>query len=317
MPFTVITLKKVPNSLRGDLTRWMQEIATGVYVGSYNSKVREYLWKRVTDTVGQGEAAMCYSCRNEIGYSFCTYNTERQVIDYDGIPLVLIPAENVPENAPKTIPDGFSKAYKYHKAVRKVTSQNASKLQGSSGDDRDSGSLNPSVKFKSEIADKVFLDIETTGLDADHDEIIEIGAVKVAGDKETEFHRLICTGIKIPDAVRNLTGITCEMLKNGSPLEESIWDLYAFIQDSVLVGYNLSFDLRFLNRALAKLSLGPIHNQTIDLIREAKKRNSFQTNYKFETTLKEYGIDQTVPHRALEDAKLMRELYHLMGLSKN
>ena len=46
MPFTVITLKKVPDSLRGDLTRWMQEIATGVYVGSYNSKVREYLWKR-------------------------------------------------------------------------------------------------------------------------------------------------------------------------------------------------------------------------------------------------------------------------------
>ena len=107
------------------------------------------------------------------------------------------------------------------------------------------------------------------------------------------------------------------MLKNGSPLEESIRDLYAFIQDSVLVGYNLSFDLRFLNMALAKLSLGPIHNQTIDLIREAKKQNSFQTNYKFETTLKEYGIDQTVPHRALEDAKLMEQLYYQMERNKN
>ena len=36
MPFTVITLTNVPNSLRGDLTRWMQEIATGVYVGNFN-----------------------------------------------------------------------------------------------------------------------------------------------------------------------------------------------------------------------------------------------------------------------------------------
>ena len=45
MPFTVITLKKVPNSLRGDLTRWMQEIATGVYVGNFNSRVREALWQ--------------------------------------------------------------------------------------------------------------------------------------------------------------------------------------------------------------------------------------------------------------------------------
>ena len=61
MPFTVITLKKVPDSLRGDLTRWMQEIATGVYVGSYNSKVREYLWKRVIESIGDGEATISYS----------------------------------------------------------------------------------------------------------------------------------------------------------------------------------------------------------------------------------------------------------------
>lgn len=315
MPLTVITLKKVPNSLRGDLTRWMQEIATGVYVGSYNSKVREYLWKRVTDTVGQGEASMCYSCRNEIGYAFCTCNTERQVVDYDGIPLVLIPAQDASEKDPKQDSHGFSKAYKYHKAVRRVASKGDSGLRDSTGAGEDRESFN--APAKPEIVDKVFLDIETTGLDADHDEIIEIGAVKLAADEETEFHRLICTGVMIPDAVRNLTGITHEMLKNGSPLEESIQDLYAFIQDSVLVGYNLSFDLRFLNMALAKLSLGPIHNQTIDLIREAKKRNSFQTNYKFETTLKEYGIDQTVPHRALEDAKLMEQLYYQMERNKN
>lgn len=93
MPFTVITLKKVPNALRGDLTRWMQEISTGVYVGNINSKVREYLWKRVKNLVGQGEASMCFSCRNEIGYSFCTCNAQRVVVDYDGIPLVMIPAK--------------------------------------------------------------------------------------------------------------------------------------------------------------------------------------------------------------------------------
>ena len=74
MPFTVITLKKVPNSLRGDLTRWMQEIATGVYVGNFNSRVREALWQRITDTVGEGEATMSFAFRNEIGYSFQTIN---------------------------------------------------------------------------------------------------------------------------------------------------------------------------------------------------------------------------------------------------
>ena len=40
----VITLSKTPASLRGDLTKWCQEIQTGVYVGSVNAKVRDLLW---------------------------------------------------------------------------------------------------------------------------------------------------------------------------------------------------------------------------------------------------------------------------------
>ncbi len=44
----VITISKAPMSLRGgDLTKWMQEIATGgVYIGGdLNCRVREELWK--------------------------------------------------------------------------------------------------------------------------------------------------------------------------------------------------------------------------------------------------------------------------------
>lgn len=91
MPLTVITLKNAPPSLRGDLTKWMQEIAVGVYVGNINSKVREELWKRVVESVGEGEATISYAYRNEIGYNFETHNSSRMVIDYDGIPLVLVP----------------------------------------------------------------------------------------------------------------------------------------------------------------------------------------------------------------------------------
>ena len=90
MPFTVITLKNVPPSLRGDLTKWMQEISTGVYVGNFNSRVREYIWKRVCDSAETGEATISYSFRNEIGYNFETLNSGRTVIDCDGIPLVLV-----------------------------------------------------------------------------------------------------------------------------------------------------------------------------------------------------------------------------------
>ena len=95
MPFTVITLKKVPQALRGDLTKWMQEITTGVYIGNFNTKVREKLWKRVKENVKDGEATLSFAYRNEIGYQFDTHNTSFSNIDMDGIPLVFIPNENV------------------------------------------------------------------------------------------------------------------------------------------------------------------------------------------------------------------------------
>lgn len=308
MPFTVIALKKVPDSLRGDLTRWMQEIATGVYVGSFNSKIREYLWMRVKDTIGSGEAIICYSCRNEIGYSFCTYNTERKVVDFDGIPLVLIPDKNLFKDETQ---HGFSNASKYHQANRRVMVQAKSDLHMAMDNQV------PGLTFASDkrtTPDLVFLDIETTGLSADTDQIIEIGAIRISDEKETEFHRFICLDIPIPDEVSKLTGITDDMLSNGAALETSIRDLEIFIQGTVLVGYNIAFDIRFLNKALEKYCLEPIHNKTLELMREAKRRNSFQINYKLETTLKECGIDQSVSHRALEDARLMYKLYIQMGL---
>ena len=64
MPVTVITLKKSTPSLRGDLSKWMQEIATGVYIGNFNARIREQLWQRVIQNVGKGEATLSYSCRN-------------------------------------------------------------------------------------------------------------------------------------------------------------------------------------------------------------------------------------------------------------
>ncbi len=153
MPLTVITVKNAPQSLKGDLTKWMQEIATGVYVGNFNTKVRQQLWERVVDTVGHGEATISYSYRNEIGYQFNTINAQRQVVDFDGIPLVLLPNEQ--DEVIKTKNYGFSDAAKFRR-IKKFNSKRA-------------------LKNKS---DYVIIDIETDGLDETENSIIEIAAIK-------------------------------------------------------------------------------------------------------------------------------------------
>ena len=84
----VITLSKTPASLRGDLTKWCQEIQTGIYVGNVNAKVRDLLWKRVQKNIGQGEATLVYNTNNELGYTFRTTRLDRKIVDCDGIPLL-------------------------------------------------------------------------------------------------------------------------------------------------------------------------------------------------------------------------------------
>ena len=47
----VVTLTDCPPRLRGDLSKWLLEINTGVYVGQLNKRVREELWKRICDNL--------------------------------------------------------------------------------------------------------------------------------------------------------------------------------------------------------------------------------------------------------------------------
>lgn len=288
MPMTVITLKKVPNSLRGDLTKWMQEIATGVYIGNFNSRIREKLWNRVLENVGNGEATLSYASQNEVGYLFTTFNSERRVLDVEGIPLVFLPAIDGKQESQDR--KGFSQASKFHKARRFST------------------------KGRSESHPPfVILDLETTGLDPKKDRIIEIGAILMKGSRKQAtreyFHRLIKIQDDIPDQIKKLTGISRrELEEKGVSLQEALKDLVHFLGPFQIVGYGISFDLRFLNQALEKNGMNTISNKSLDLMRLVKKEKGLLENYKLQTVLPAYSIDRRVPHRALEDAIIIAEL---------
>lgn len=288
MPLTVITLSKVPNSLRGDLSKWLQEVATGVYVGNLNTKVREKLWERVKDNLKDGEATISYYNRNEIGYNFETINGIREVIDSEGIPLVLVKKnEKEREN---TLKEGFSKAAQF----KKIKNIEHSKLK--------------KEVEKEKAKEYVVVDIETDGLDINNNKIIEIGAVKVGKNRE-EFHRLIKIQEKLPEEIVRLTTIDDEMLeREGVSLGKALKDFSEFIGENNLVGYNVNFDIQFLNEALDRENLPKIKNKVYDIMQYVKKENLFLKNYKLNTVLKTYGIEEEVPHRALEDSRLEEKL---------
>lgn len=282
MPLTVITVKNAPMSLKGDLTKWMQEIATGVYIGNFNSRVREKLWLRVKEKIGRGEATLSYYYRNEMGYDFDTINTAQQLIDYDGIPLVVL--ENK-DNDSSNITYGFSNAAKT-RSIRKFSKQ-FSKPQ--------------------EIKNYVVIDIETDGLDEKNNSIIEIGAIKIIEKEIHKFASLIKNEKQLPGTIVELTQITDQMLKyEGESLESVLRNFIDFIDDLPIVGYNVQFDIKFINYKLNHFGLS-LMNKSCDLLPIIKKQVNL-SNYKLLTVAKHYGIADKIPHRALWDAAIIFEL---------
>lgn len=277
----VITLTKVPKSLRGDLTKWYQEIQTGVYVGNVSARIRDSLWDRILKNIGRGEATMVYNTNNELGYQFRTTRHDRDVVSFDGIPLMVHLKES---NGP--VKHGFSNAAKFHKA--KVMTQKV-------------------TKQAQPVAQKpiVAIDIETTGLDAVKDRIISIGAVKRLENKQTEdFYRLVQTTQVVPENITKLTGITNEMLAiQGVEPSIGLQELKHFLGDLPVVGYNLRFDEMFLTNGFKNVGQEDLANRMIDVMPVVKRVNEFLDNYRLKTVLSDYGIANEKPHNALADAR--------------
>ena len=109
---TVIVVAACPVGLRGHLTRWLLEIAPGVFVGKVSNRVRDLMWLRVLDMVKTGRAIMVYSANNEQGLAFQVHDHDWQPIDIEGINLMLRPARQATTNDTDIPKKGWSNAAK-------------------------------------------------------------------------------------------------------------------------------------------------------------------------------------------------------------
>lgn len=286
----VITLSKVPMSLRGDLTKWCQEVQAGVYVGNFSARIRDLLWERITKSIGNGEATLIYSTNNELGYTFRTTRKDKEVIDLNGLPFI-----KHLKSSPGSVKHGFSKAAKLHRAKK------AQKSRLSQAN---------SVSSKQRITNLVAIDLETTGLKPVNSEIISISAVKMISEQQVEkFNRYIKIKSEVPPNIQKLTGLSNQLLDSeGESLEKALDEFQNFIGDYAIVGYNLLFDQTFLNAAFIKANKQIISNRMIDLMPIVKKDQKFLDNYRLATVLKNYEIENGHPHRSVSDATATLDL---------
>lgn len=113
---TVMVLTACPTGVKGDLSRWLLEIAPGVFVGRISARLRERLWARVISMLKEGRAIMVYSSRNEQHFSFEVFQPDWQVVDCEGVRLIRRPSGTDDATLSGGQKSGWSNARKRHRA---------------------------------------------------------------------------------------------------------------------------------------------------------------------------------------------------------
>ena len=151
----------------------------------------------------------------------------------------------------------------------------------------------------------VSLDLETTGLSADDDEIIEVGAVKFQGERILDtFQSFTNPHRRLSDFIKRYTGISQADVDRAPSFGKVSAKLAPFIGSSPVVGHNIAFDLGFLSGKGLKLS-GP-RCDTWDL---AYVLMPGASDYSLSKLAASLGIDHARAHRAVEDALATKDLF--------
>lgn len=221
---------------------------------------------------------MVYSANNEQRMEFRVHNTVWQPVDFEGLTLMLQPAAGQAVRAAGAPP---SKASVRQMVQKKQSARNKA----------------------GKAAGYVVIDLETTGLDAEKDEILKVGAVRVIHQQPAEtFSALVCPRGSIPEAVSGLTGITAEMAaREGKKIDEVLKALWDFVGQSPVVGHNLDFDLAFLKKESARAGLSMPAVGCRDTLTLARRNIRDCADYRLETLAAYFDIQQETAHRALAD----------------
>ena len=165
------------------------------------------------------------------------------------------------------------------------------------------------VLFDTEISPfdqvNVALDLETTGLDSDRHQILEIGAVRFRGDEVIEtYQTLVNPGVPIPEFIQRLTHITPQQVKRAPFFSSVASEIEEFLGADPIIGHNIQFDIGFLaNNGV------PLSNPSYDTwdLASVFLPASRQYSLKYLSTF--FQVEHNDAHRALADAMATKNVY--------
>lgn len=161
----------------------------------------------------------------------------------------------------------------------------------------------------------VVFDLETTGLKAQHADIIEIGAVKIEHGRIVDrFQTFVNGGVLIPPNITKLTGITNAMIADAPSAREVLEQFSLFVKGCCLVAHNASFDVGFIRYHGGKYQIS-FDEPYADTLMLSRYLLHDLPNHKLDTVCAHFHVDLANHHRAIDDAAATAEVFlHLIAL---
>ncbi len=159
----------------------------------------------------------------------------------------------------------------------------------------------------------VAVDLETTGLEAKRDKIIEIGAIHVVNGREiAAFHSMVNPHRRLKEQITELTGITDDMVENAPDIGDIIEEFAEFCEQAPLLGHRIMFDYSFLKRAAVNHGI-PFEKNGIDTLKLCRHFLPEDQPKNLSAACEFFGIRRKKAHRALEDARDSHYLYQRLA----
>lgn len=178
----------------------------------------------------------------------------------------------------------------------------------------------------------VVFDIETTGLNASTDKIVEIGAIhfQEGGHELDHFQSLVNPGIEIPEALTKIHGITNEMVINAPDIGQVIrgftnfinripHDYYLGFRFPLLLAHNAVFDIGFINWNMRILNysdssfIAPLNPITCTMM-YSRIKNPRLRSHSLVNLVEAYSLPYNEHHRSIADCVHTKNVWlHLDG----
>lgn len=160
------------------------------------------------------------------------------------------------------------------------------------------------LKNRVDEATFTVIDVETTGLSATRNRVIEIGMVRVERLKiVSKFQSLINPQTYIPSFITQFTGISNDDVADAPYFKDIAGDILSFAENSILTAHNMPFDYSFLKNELELCGYNSIVNPTLCTLKLSRRVFPFLKSRSLGSVAMHLNIKNSNAHRALSDAE--------------